>query len=160
MSSFPPPPAYQAPPEMPQGEPPIWAPYYGIGFTQAVRRALKKYADFTGRASRSEYWWWYLAVAIVGIVLDILAQIFANIGGQMSDGPGPGYFVFIIILVLFYLAIIVPQLAITWRRLHDTNLAGPFFFLGFIPIVGSIIVLILTIMPSKPEGQRFDVPRA
>ncbi|MCU1526920.1 MAG: hypothetical protein JWP75_683 [Frondihabitans sp.] len=159
MSSFPPPPAYQAPAEQPQGEPPIWAPYYGITFVPAIRRALSKYADFTGRASRSEFWWWYLGIAIVGIVLDILAGIVAGIGRSASGAPGPGYFVFTIILVLFGLAIIVPQLAVTWRRLHDGNFAGPFFFLSLIPFVGGIIVLVLLILPSKPEGQRFDRPR-
>ncbi len=58
---------------------------------------------------------------------------------------------------LIALAMIIPNLAITWRRLHDANFAGPFFFLSFIPGVGGLIVFVLELLPSKPEGQRFDV---
>ncbi len=60
-------------------------------------------------------------------------------------------------MIIVMLALIVPTLAISWRRLHDANLAGPFWFLSFIPGVGGLIVLALMLMPSKPEGRRFDV---
>ncbi|MFJ4254344.1 DUF805 domain-containing protein [Microbacterium sp. NPDC090003] len=52
------------------------------------------------------------------------------------------------------------KLAATWRRLHDANLAGPFFFLAFIPVVGSWILLVLLLQGSKPEGARFDAHAA
>ena len=54
-----------APPAPPTGETPLWAPLYGASLPQAVRRFFAKYADFSGRASRSEYWWWYLVTVIV-----------------------------------------------------------------------------------------------
>ncbi|VEW10581.1 Predicted membrane protein [Brevibacterium casei] len=60
-------------------------------------------------------------------------------------------------MIIVMLALLVPTLAISWRRLHDANLAGPFWFLTFIPGVGGLIVLALMLMPSKPEGRRFDV---
>nr|WP_263053678.1 DUF805 domain-containing protein [Brevibacterium casei] len=62
-----------------------------------------------------------------------------------------------ILMIIVMLALLVPTLAISWRRLHDANLAGPFWFLTFIPGVGGLIVLALMLMPSKPEGRRFDV---
>ena len=51
-----------------------------------------------------------------------------------------------------------PSLAIAWRRLHDAGFPGPYYFLTLVPSVGSIIVLVLMLLPSKPEGQRFDRP--
>jgi uncharacterized membrane protein YhaH (DUF805 family) len=165
MSSYPPPPAYQPPPEKPAGEPPIWAPWYGIGFVPAIKRFFQKYADFSGRASRSEFWWLILAYGIVYIALSIISGL-TTVGtvmdaqnGVAATGPSAGYIVVLVIEIIIGLAIIVPLLALYWRRLHDTNLAGPFFFLGFIPIVGSIIVLVLVIRASDPQGQRFDRPR-
>ena len=52
----------------------------------------------------------------------------------------------------------MPSLALTVRRLHDVNMSGWMVLLGLIPFVGGLIVLIFTLLPSKPEGQRFDVP--
>ncbi len=54
------------------GEPPLWAPYYGAPIGAAVKRFFKKYTAFSGRASRSEYWWWTLVNAVVLIVFQIL----------------------------------------------------------------------------------------
>jgi len=150
----------------PNGEPPLWAPWYGISFPNAVKRVFKKYVRFDGRASRSEFWWWYLAQIIVVAVLYALL----GIGGAMSNAQtdpttgmttgsfSPLYWIATVLLGLYGLATIIPNLAISWRRLHDTNMAGPFYFLALIPVVGGIIVLVLFLMPSKPEGQRFDRP--
>lgn len=147
----------------PTGETPLWAPLYGASFGQSVQRFFKKYADFTGRASRSEYWWWILFSVIVAIVLEVLALVLGSIGATVNDDgtstPGPLFWLVGVLILVWGLGTIVPHLAIVWRRLHDANLAGPFFFLSFIPF-GSIVVLILTILPSKPEGARFDRPRA
>lgn len=148
----------------PTGETPLWAPLYGASFGQAVKRFFTKYADFTGRASRSEYWWWALFSILVAIVLEVLALSLGFTGATVNDDgtttPGPLFWLPGLLILVWSLGTIVPHLAIIWRRLHDANLAGPFFFLGFIPIVGGIIVLVLTILPSKPEGARFDRPRA
>ncbi|AMM21929.1 hypothetical protein AX769_19505 [Frondihabitans sp. PAMC 28766] len=153
--SYSPPPAYQS--SQPEygngGEPPLWAPWYGISLPNAVRRALKKYATFSGRASRSEFWWWALGVYVVDIVLGIIRNA---VGG--SNGMNAGGTIIGIITLLFSLAVIVPYLAVFWRRLHDTNKSGGWFFLGFIPIIGTIIVIVFLALASKPEGQRFDRP--
>ena len=61
-----------------------------------------------------------------------------------------------ILMGIIALAVVVPQLAISWRRLHDANFSGLFYLLSLTGI-GGIVVLVLMIMPSKPEGQRFDV---
>lgn len=154
--SYAPPPAYQQPPQsdQPGGEPPIWAPWYGIPFPGAIRRALKKYADFSGRASRSEFWWWVLAVYVVNIILSAIRN--AVDGGSMNAGGTT----IGIIITLFSLAVLVPYLAVFWRRLHDTNRSGGWFFLGLIPIIGTIILIVWLASAPKPEGQRFDKPRS
>lgn len=130
-------------------------PYYGIGFPDAIKRGFSKYARFDGRASRSEYWWWALFAALVPIVLNsINSSMLVSAGetGQLSAGSA----ILSVIGGLWVLALLVPNLAITWRRLHDTNKSGLFILLGLIPFVGWIIVIVLMAMPSDPAGARFD----
>ncbi|MGC2939472.1 MULTISPECIES: DUF805 domain-containing protein [unclassified Brevibacterium] len=148
-------------------------PLYGATFGQAIKRFFKNYVNFKGRASRSEYWYAWLFAFLLLLIPGILSGIGAGqtlsaaataidpVTGQMSGAAvGGGSILSMIggtLSTLIGLAILLPQLAISWRRLHDANLAGPFWFLYFIPFVGWIIVLVLMLMPSKPEGQRFDV---
>ncbi len=139
-------------------------PYYGASFGIAFSRFWKKYATFSGRASRSEFWWWYLVqIVVVGVLYAVmLGGAFSGSShidpstGIFVNSPGPLYGVGLALLIVWALATIVPTLAIAWRRLHDANFAGPFYFLGLIPFVGGIILLVLFLMPSKPEGARFD----
>ncbi|WP_257944391.1 DUF805 domain-containing protein [Brevibacterium aurantiacum] len=149
-------------------------PLYGASFGQAIKRFFKKYAKFSGRASRSEYWWVALFLFLIQLIPSVLYSIGLGMtagtasmaaadpyASQMSAGPSGGALALTVIggILMFIIgvAVVVPTLAIIWRRLHDANLAGPFFFLNFIPGVGGIILLVLTLLPSKPEGQRFDV---
>ncbi|GAB13683.1 DUF805 domain-containing protein [Arthrobacter globiformis] len=152
--------AYQAA----AGEPPLWAPYYGAPFPVAVRRFFKKYATFSGRASRSEYWWWVLVAAVVGIIINIITAVGGSAGATVAANgtavPGPGATVGLVVAIIWGLATIVPSLALTVRRLHDVNVSGWLVLLGLVPFLGAIALLVLTILPSKPEGQRFDVPAA
>ncbi|GAA1814792.1 MULTISPECIES: DUF805 domain-containing protein [Brevibacterium] len=147
-------------------------PLYGATFGQAVRRFWKKFSVFSGRASRSEYWFAYLFQALVMLIpailwivgLSMTAATAASSSyspyGTPTAEPNPAGATLALIggilLFIIALAFLVPNLAISWRRLHDANLAGPFWFLNLIPSVGSLIVLVLMILPSKPEGRRFD----
>jgi uncharacterized membrane protein YhaH (DUF805 family) len=156
-------------PTGPDGEPPLWAPWYGISLPKAFARFWKKYVRFDGRASRSEFWWYALCNAIIGIVIGVLygigiatspTSVVQTEAGPVSTMSSPSA-LFVIAAILFAvwgLAQLIPGIALYWRRLHDANLAGPFWFLGFIPGVGGIILLVLSLMPSKPEGARFDRP--
>ena len=161
----------QQPATGPNGEPPLWAPWYGISFGKAVGRFFKKYATFSGRASRSEFWWWYLANAIVGIVLGILYAIgFAtserstvSMSSSTSTSvqstvtePSALFVISGILFLLWGLAIIVPTLALGWRRLHDANLPGALWIIAiFVGIVG----IVFGLLPSNPQGARFDRPQ-
>lgn len=149
-------------------------PLYGATFGQAIKRFFRNYVKFSGRASRSEFWWIELFLFLIQLIPSILYFIGVGMtagaatmaasdpyGAQMSSGPSGGALALTavggILMFLIGLAVIVPTLALSWRRLHDGNFAGPFWFLTFIPGVGGLIVLVLMLMPSKPEGQRFDV---
>jgi uncharacterized membrane protein YhaH (DUF805 family) len=132
-------------------------PHYGIGFGGAIWRGFKKYAKFDGRASRSEYWWWTLFTTASFFVLGVPAFV---IGMETSpDGgetPGAPAVPLIVALVLFYLAILVPSIAVTVRRLHDIGQSGWMFLLTLIPWVGGLILLVFTLLPPSPAGAKYD----
>jgi len=126
-----------------------------MGFKEAVRTVLKeKYATFQGRAPRSEFWWFVLFVTLVGVVLMGLA--FALDGGRMMQGRDPNALsmIFFGLYAIFYLAVLIPGIAVSVRRLHDRNMSG-WWYLGmivasFIPFVGIIASLaFLVIMCLK-----------
>ncbi|WP_309146511.1 DUF805 domain-containing protein [Curtobacterium sp. MCBD17_008] len=128
-----------------QGEPPLWAPWYGIPFPKAFTRFWKKYVRFDGRASRSEFWFWALWWAIGNIVT---GTIDTAIGGSDSNVVGG----------LWALATLVGFIALTVRRLHDVNMSGLLALLFIIPPVGAVFALVIGLLPSVPAGTRFDEP--
>jgi uncharacterized membrane protein YhaH (DUF805 family) len=96
---------------------------------------LENYANFSGRARRAEFWWYFLANIIISIVLNIIDLA---IGVQ-------------ILTLIYSLAVLIPGLAVGVRRLHDTNKSGWRLLIGLIPIVG-IIVLIVFWATDAPPG--------
>lgn len=134
-------------------------PYYGAPFGAAVRRAFQKYATFSGRASRSEYWWWILGVGLISTVLFILAFVTGGVSirpdGMYETGSGIGL-IFFALYGVWGLATIIPHIAVTVRRLHDSNRSGFWVFITFVPLVGPIILFVFMLLGSKPEGARFD----
>jgi uncharacterized membrane protein YhaH (DUF805 family) len=143
---------------------PIWAPYYGATFSVAVVRFWKKYATFSGRASRSEYWWAVLALVITGGVVDILASIvLASINIAATNTSrlpeiAPWHLIILLLVVLWSVAFIIPSYAIISRRLHDTNRSAWFILVILIPFVGGIVLLVMMIADPNPLGSRFDRP--
>ena len=145
------------------GEPPLWAPYYGAPIGAAVKRFFKNYAAFSGRASRSEYWWVALVLGVVGFILQILTGLLGAAGSTTTSTgnvPGPGGIVGLILIFVFYLAVLIPSIALLVRRLHDGNFSGWLALLGLIPFVGGLALLVFSLLPSNPAGQRFDQPTA
>lgn len=142
------------------GEPPLWAPYYGAPIGAAVKRFFKKYTAFSGRASRSEYWWWTLVAALVSIVLQILTTSGLSVSADGDPVYGATFVIGSIIWGLWGLATIIPSIALVIRRLHDGNFSGWIVLLGLIPGLGGIALFIFALLPSNPAGQRFDQPTA
>jgi uncharacterized membrane protein YhaH (DUF805 family) len=97
-----------------------------------AKRPLQKYADFTGRASRAEYWWYILGLIIVAVVLSIVESL-VGVKGMVIGIYGP-------LTALLWLATIVPSTAVGARRLHDTNRSGWWQLLAYGPYL--ILMLI------------------
>lgn len=108
-----------------------------MSFAEAVQTGFRKYVDFSGRARPSEYWWWVLfnvGVQVVAILID------ESLWG------------------LVLLGLILPSLAVSVRRLHDTGKSGWYLLIGFIPLVGGIIVLVFMIQASDAGPNRYGEP--
>ena len=112
-----------------------------MDFMTAVRTVLGKYADFSGRARRSEYWFFSLAVAVAYVATLILTAVARPLG--------------LLLLIVLVLGALIPTLACGVRRLHDTGKSGAFLLLGFIPVVGSIILLVFYVMDSTPGDNQY-----
>ena len=99
--------------------------------------AMKRYAEFSGRSRRSEYWYFLLFVILISIALGIVDGILAaaiGFGGLLS--------------ILFGLGIIIPSLAVSVRRLHDTGRSGWWYLINFVPLIGVIIFIVFAIQDS------------
>ena len=110
-----------------------------MSFKDAVITCFKKYATFSGRARRSEYWYFMLFNFIVSTAL-----------GLIFDDPSH-------ILYLFTLAIFLPGMSVSWRRLHDIGKSGAFYFLLLIPLVGPICMLVWYCRDSQPSDNAYGV---
>ncbi|WP_191412386.1 MULTISPECIES: DUF805 domain-containing protein [unclassified Salinibacterium] len=145
------------------GQVPLWAPLYGATFAQAWTRFWRKYSDFTGRASRSEYWFASLGVIIVWFGAYFLFAILGGVGIAFLGGDSyaaPGVIITLLSLLFLaaYIAMIIPLIAVTIRRLHDAGYPGTYFLLGFIPFVGSILLIVFCVAESRPSGAIYDRP--
>jgi len=109
---------------------------------------MRKYADFNGRARRQEYWMFQLINMLIGFAFAIVI-IAAAVLFQHSQSQG-FVVLFMIPLWLYCLAIFIPSLAVTVRRLHDIGKSGWWYFIAFVPFVGGIVLLVFTCMDSEP----------
>jgi len=103
-------------------------------------QVLKKYAVFSGRAHRTEYWMFVLINLIISFVL-YLVEAFAG-------GPG-------VLGGLYSLAVLIPSFAVAARRLHDTNRSGWWLLIGLIPVIGAIVLLVFMVQDSQPEDNQY-----
>lgn len=103
---------------------------------EAFKRVVfQSYAKFDGRSGRAEFWWFFLANLIVAVVLSAL--------GRVST-------VFIIVYAIYGLALIIPGLAVSIRRLHDINRSGWWVLIALIPLVGAIVLLVFHVKAGDP----------
>jgi uncharacterized membrane protein YhaH (DUF805 family) len=98
-------------------------------FVESIKAVLTNYAGFTGRASRSEFWWFYLFTVLVSLVFNVLS------GGNAGSFFG-------IVSALVSLALLLPSLAVGVRRLHDIGRSGWFLLFALIPLAGIIILIV------------------
>lgn len=104
--------------------------------------ALRKYAVFSGRARRKEYWFFQLFL----LLLILLVAAVAELLGSAAEGG------LSVVVGIGFLALVIPSIAVTVRRLHDTGRTGWWILMGFVPFIGDIVLLIFAVLPSQ-EGE-------
>ena len=111
-----------------------------MGFADAVRTCLSKYVDFQGRAMRSEFWWFALFNIIVQIVTSVVDRGVLN---------------YPVLSTIATLALILPGIAVSVRRLHDTDRSGWWLLISFIPLIGAIVLLVWYCTKGSVGQNRF-----
>ncbi len=115
-----------------------------LTFQEAVQRALTvNYCNFSGRASRSEYWWFALFTFVLGMVLGlVLGIIFSDTMTNILTG-------------IVNLALFLPSLGLSVRRMHDVDRSGWWVLINFIPVIGWILYIYWAAQPSKPTPNQW-----
>lgn len=103
-------------------------------------QALRKYAEFNGRARRMEYWMFALFNIIISLVLGLIEGL--------AGSPG-------VLASLYSLAIFVPSIAVSVRRLHDTDRSGWWLLIGLVPLIGAIALLVFMVSDSQPGSNQY-----
>jgi uncharacterized membrane protein YhaH (DUF805 family) len=101
-------------------------------FFESIKTCFSKYADFNGRASRSEFWWWALFVFLASAATGVVSHIAS---------------------ALFSLAVLLPYIAVATRRLHDTDRSGWLQLVALIPIIGWIVMIYWCVQPGKDPNR-------
>ena len=114
-------------------------------FGEAVKSGFDHYAKFDGRASRPAFWWWFLFGVLVAIGANIIDAILGTWG---------------VVNGLAGLALLLPNLSVAIRRLHDTDHSGWWVLIGLIPIIGWIVLLIFYLRESDPGENQYGPPPA
>lgn len=109
-------------------------------------KVLNQYADFKGRARRTEYW----TFVLFNVIFSIVAMIIDNVLGTAIEGVGYGP-----VYGLYVLALLIPGLAVAVRRLHDVGKSGWMLLVAFIPLIGAIWLLILFFTDSNPGDNKY-----
>ncbi|MBT1170537.1 DUF805 domain-containing protein [Bifidobacterium sp. SO4] len=142
-------------------EPPLWAPWYGIGFWRAVTRCFRKTFIYHGRASRGEYWWVWLFTLVLSAVLGVAAYgigLAIGLSGAedsfMLSSPLDGFISNATIIA--QLAMLVPTISLSIRRLHDENRRGWWLLLPTMLQVVAVFVLFVVIIAAGVAGGGSD----
>jgi uncharacterized membrane protein YhaH (DUF805 family) len=107
---------------------------------------LKKYAVFSGRARRKEYWYFFLFNIIINIVLTVLDVVIGIFSAELGMG---------LLGMLYTLAVLIPSIAVSVRRLHDTDRSGWWLLIFLIPLIGAIVLLIFMVKDGNPGENRY-----
>ncbi len=113
-----------------------------MDFVEAVQSVFSNFLNFRGRARRSEFWYFFLFVFVVSFILGVIQIL---IWGQDAN----------YLAGIFSLIILIPNIAVSIRRLHDTGRSGFWYLIGFIPIIGTIILIIWYCQDSEPGDNKY-----
>jgi uncharacterized membrane protein YhaH (DUF805 family) len=110
-----------------------------VNFADAVSTVFKKYATFGGRARRSEYWWFTLFDVIAGVVAEVVDAAAHTV----------------VLQLVVFLALLLPGLAVTVRRLHDTGRTGWWWWILLVPLAGAIVMLVFLCQDSQHGPNKY-----
>ncbi|MFG2048276.1 DUF805 domain-containing protein [Micromonospora sp. NPDC048935] len=117
-----------------------------MSFGAAIKSVLSQYVGVSGRARRSEYWWFALFTLLVSIVAAILDSSL----GLTFEGSSTG-----VIGLIASLVLLLPSLAVAVRRLHDTDRTGWWLLIALVPVVGAIVLIVFFVLEGTPGANRF-----
>jgi uncharacterized membrane protein YhaH (DUF805 family) len=113
---------------------------------------LKKYAVFSGRARRKEYWYFVLFNIIISVVLVMIDSMTGSFSAEGGMGLLSG---------IYTLAVLIPSVAVSVRRLHDTNRTGWWLLISLVPLIGGLVLLVFLVFDSEPEENQYgDNPKS
>lgn len=115
---------------------------------------FKHYVDLRGRANRTQFWLYTAWMVGVNIVL----QIFAAVCGVGAENAGALSMLAGMVVIIVGLGLLLPNLSITVRRLHDTDRSGWWILIGIIPFIGPLVLLVFELLPGTPGENRFGLP--
>ena len=119
-----------------------------MNFSESISSCMSKYATFTGRASRSEFWWFYL--------FTVLVQWGAIIAGGFQALIYDDGYIFEFVQYFVSLVFLLPSLAVMYRRLHDIDKSGWYVFVGLIPVLNIFFFIYLLFAKGTESENRFD----
>lgn len=137
-----------------------------MGFVETIKHNFRHYADFSGRAQRSQFWWWYLFLVIVSAVLNLIDSLIGwgigkttyefTMNDQVTQITSPGVG---ILALIWGLAVLIPTLAVMARRLHDTDRSGWWILWGYllaiVCCIGFIILLVFWIQRGTAGDNKY-----
>jgi len=119
-----------------------------MSFFEIIAAALRNYVNFTGRATRAEYWYWTLPIGIINIVLGIADE-------RLNPGTSFGALSWVTMIV--FLATALPTIAVSIRRLHDIDCSGRWLLL-WLTVIGGLVLVYWACRPGTPGPNRFGPP--
>lgn len=119
-----------------------------MNFGEAISSVLSKYSTFSGRAARSEYWYWTLFqwLLLFGLMLASLL---------MAARSGTSPMILMVVFAIAFIVMILPTISVAVRRLHDMDYAAWWVLIGIIPYVGGIALFVWFLLPGTIGGNRF-----
>lgn len=131
-----------------QGMPHVARPANMMSIMDATKSCFQQYVGFSGRASRSEYWFFYLSFVVAAMGMLVLTVVSAFVLDALAGLMG-------MLTMVTYLAFFLPTLSVTVRRLHDLGKSGWMFLVVFIPIVGGILLLVWFVSDGQPHDNAY-----
>jgi len=122
-----------------------------VNITDSIKQFFSRYTDFRGRTPRSGYWWVVLFLVLASVVMwAVDMALFRGIYPQelLEQGLGPAS-------LLLIAAVFIPNLALGFRRLHDTNRSAWWILIGLVPFAGAVVLLVFYLLPSTPGDNKY-----